>query len=116
MRGILSMIFLLIFMVFPAAAEEKLKPWQIKALQLLKQEKKVLDAWWRMPSRNILFIAMRPDGTRKDGFAEYVCMLLADTGAPKGKLKIVEVHDPATFQAYKEHTGSGSSMGMAACR
>jgi len=100
----------------PTNANEKLKPWQQKALQLLKQEKKVVDAFWRMPSRNILFIAMQPDGGRKDGYAEYVCMLLADAGAPKGELKMVQVYDPATFRAYKERTGSGSSMGMAACR
>jgi len=103
-------------LALPATAAEDLKPWQKKALELVKKEKKVLDAFWRMPSRNILFIAMKPDGSRKDGFAQYVCMLLADAGAPKGELKMVEVHDPATFRAYREKTGSGGSMGMAACR
>ncbi len=116
MRGILSMIFLLIFMVFPATAEEKLKPWQEKALHLVKEEKKVLDAFWRMPSRNILYVAMQPDGGRKDGFAEYLCMLLADAGAPKEEPRIVEVFDPTTFRGYLDKTGSGSSMGIAACR
>jgi len=113
MRHIILVFYLTLMAALPAKTEEqKLKPWQQKALQLLKQEKKVVDAFWRMPSRNILFIAMQPDGGRKDGYAEYVCMLLVDAGAPRGELKMVQVYDPATFRAY----GSGSSMGMAACR
>lgn len=103
-------------LVISAAAAEKLKPWQEKALKLVKQEKRVLDAFWRMPSRNVLYVAMQPDGGRKDGFAEYLCMLLADAGAPKGQMKMVQIYDPATFRAYREKTGSGRSMGMAACR
>ena len=116
MRRMMLACLLAVVLALPAAAAEKLQPWQEKALKLVKQEKKVLDAFWRMPSRNVLYVAMQPDGGRKDGFAEYLCMLLADAGAPKGQMKMVQIYDPATFRAYREKTGSGRSMGMAACR
>ncbi len=115
MKHILSITIGLMLLALPANAGETLKPWQEKALQLIKQEKKVLDARWKMPSRNVLHVAMKPDGTRHDGFAEYLCMLFGDAGAPKGELKSVFIFDPATYKAYLEG-GSGRHMGMALCR
>ena len=102
--------------VVPAQAKQKLQPWQKKALALVKQEKKVLDAFWRDPAHNVLFVAMKPDGTSRDGFAQYLCMQLKSAGAPEGKLNSVFIYDPETYRKYVEKTGSGSKMGWAFCR
>ena len=96
--------------VSAATAKDKLDPWQIKALRAVKSEKAVIDARWRMPETNVLWVSMQPDGSSRDGFAQYVCMLLVEAGAPEGDLKTVWVYDPATFKA------GGKEMGIAACR
>ncbi len=94
-----------------AAQAATLQKWQKKALKDVKAEKTVLDAKWRMPETNVLWVAMAPDGGSRDGFADYLCMVLADSGAPEGDLKTVFIYDPSTYEA-----GAGSAMGMAACR
>lgn len=107
---------LLIAVTFAAQANsEELKPWQTKALKLVKAEKQVLDARWRSPSVNMLHVAMKFDGSAHNGFAEYLCMIFNPSGAPEGDLKSVYIFDPATYDAYK-NGGSGTSMGLAACR
>lgn len=87
-----------------------LAPWQTKALKLVKAEKTVVDAKWRMADQNVLWVAMQPDGSSRDGFAQYLCMTLNDAGAPTGTLKTIFVYDPESFKS------SGRQMGMAACR
>ena len=92
-----------------AAQASNLKAWQIDALDEVKAENTVLDARWRMPETNVLWVAMTPDGSRRDGFAQYLCMALG--GAPEGDLKTIFIYDPATYK-----DGIGEAMGMAACR
>ncbi len=103
-------------LAIPAMAGQSLQPWQEKALTLVKQEKKVIDAFWRDPARNVLFVAMKPDGTGKDGFAQYLCMQVLGAGAPKGKLTSVFIYDPETYRKYVEKTGAGRKLGWAFCR
>ena len=100
----------------PALAKQELKSWQKKALALVKKEKKVLDAFWRDPEHNVLFVAMKPDGGSKDGLAQYLCMQVMSAGAPKGKLNSIFIYDPKTYQKYVEKTGAGSKIGWAFCR
>ena len=88
----------------------KLNPWQAKALKIVKAEKKVLDAKWRSPESNVLYVSMAPDGSRRDGFAEYLCMTFAEAGAPEGELKSVFIYDPLNYES------GNQMMGMAACR
>ncbi|WCK24643.1 hypothetical protein [Agrobacterium pusense] len=83
--------------------------WQKKALSAVKAEKTVLDAKWRMPSQNVLWVAMAGDGSSRDGFAEYLCEVITDT-APAGALKTVWIYDPASYKA------GGTAMGTAACK
>lgn len=94
----------------PASAETQLKPWQREALKTVKSEKKVIDARWRMPQTNELWVSMKPDGTPRDGFAQYLCIVLTNAGAPQGELKTVWIYDPANFESGIQ------KMGMAACR
>lgn len=83
--------------------------WQTGALKEVKSEKTVLDAKWRMPSENVLWVSMAADGSSRDGFAEYLCGILSDTG-PSDALKTVWIYDPATYK------NGGNPMGKAACR
>lgn len=83
--------------------------WQKKALSAVKAEKTVLDAKWRMPSQNVLWVAMLADGSSRDGFAEYLCEVITDA-APAGSLKTVWIYDPASYKA------GGTAMGTAACK
>lgn len=93
-----------------AFSAAKLNTWQVKALKIVKNEKKVLDANWRAPENNVLYVSMAPDGSRRDGFAQYLCMVFAKAGAPEGELKTVFIYDPVNYESGNQW------MGMAACR
>lgn len=93
-----------------SAQAATLQKWQTKALKQVKAEKTVIDARWRAPESNVLWVAMQPDGGSRNGFAEYLCMVLSDNGAPAGELKTIFIYDPAAYKA------GGSAMGIAACR
>lgn len=111
MRTKLAAFFLITAFAVPTAfAQGTLNPWQVKALKAVKSEKSVVDARWRMPETNVLWISMQPDGSSRDGFAQYICILLVKAGAPEGDLKTVWIYDPDAFE-----TG-GKEMGIAACR
>lgn len=92
------------------ASADKPNAWQTKALKVIKAEKTVLDAKWRMPEANVLWVSMTPDGSRRDGIAQFLCLEFNGAGAPEGDLKTVFIYDPANFQS------GGKDMGMAACR
>lgn len=94
----------------PALAETKPVKWQVAALKSVKAEKSVLAARWRMPETNVLWVSVAADGSRRDGFAEYLCMLFDDAGAPADELKTIFIYDPA---GYKD---GAREIGMAACR
>ena len=97
-------------MASTVVAKDKQEEWQTKALKAVKAEKTVIDARWRMAETNVLWVSMQADGSSRDGFAQYLCILLMKAGAPEGDLKTVWIYDPATFK-----TG-GKEIGIAACR
>ena len=108
--GLIVLAFLM-----PGSAEAgELKPWQNKALEAVRSEATVIDAYWRSTEANILYVSRKSDGTRQDGFAQYLCTLFGGTGAPQGELKTVQIYDPANYALAK--TASGRNMGLAACR
>ena len=115
-KWLMALAMGLVVAAMPAQAKQELKPWQKEALSLVKKEKQVLDAFWRDPEHNVLFVAMKPDGSSKDGFAQYLCMQVMSAGAPKGKLNSIFIYDPASYRKYVEKTGAGSKIGWAFCR
>lgn len=110
MRAWICLAVAIVFLSGLAHAGQ-LKPWQIRAATMVQAEKKVLAAKWRDPVMNVLHVAVQPNGSRREGFAQYLCMLLPDAGAPQGVLKTIFIYDPASYKS-----GSGSAMGIAACR
>lgn len=103
-----SLLIAAIALSFPTAALAEAK-WQPKALKAVKAEKKVIDAKWRMAEQNVLWVAMEPNGSPRNGFAEYLCLGLSNA-ANDDTLKTVEIYDAFTFE------DGGRSMGMAVCR
>ena len=102
------LIAAILFVATPFAAHAG-ADWQKKALSAVKAEKTVLDAKWRMSSQNVLWVAMATDGSRRDGFAEYLCEVIRES-APDEALKTVWIYDPASYKA------GGAAMGTAACK
>ena len=49
-----------------------------KAMKEIKAEKKVLDASWGPYKGSSLYVAVENDGTKRDGYAQYLCMVLND--------------------------------------
>lgn len=72
----------------PAAAS------QDSALAAVKKEPKVKDAAWA-PNGFGLWVGVLDDGTRRDGYAGYICQVLVEHGAAKGALvKVMDIAPP----------------------
>lgn len=48
------------------------------AMKEIRAEKKVIDATWGPIKGPSLFVAVKDDGSRRDGFAQYLCLVLKD--------------------------------------
>ncbi|WP_349508881.1 hypothetical protein V6582_14805 [Agrobacterium vitis] len=80
MKFVFALPFMVTFIVQPAIAANELQQWQSRALKAIKQEKKVIDAKWRSAEDNVIWLSMQSDGSPRDGFAQYVCILLKHSG------------------------------------
>lgn len=68
----------------PSAEQEA-----FKAYLLSGKEPKVKDATW-MTDQN-LYVGVIDDGSRRDGFAEYLCIAAADHGVSPYLIKIIDI-------------------------
>jgi len=71
-----------------------------KALAAIKKEQKVKDAI--MTEANVLYAVIVDDGTRRDGYAEYLCSVLKKYGVSM-RVKLVKfgsTNDPKKDNAY----------------
>lgn len=71
------------------------------ALEAVKLEPKVLDAY--ITDAHVLYVQVRDDGTRRDGYAEYLCQLLKTYHSTANRVKVVKVgsqNDPNRDNAY----------------
>jgi hypothetical protein len=80
----------------PVVAEE---PWMTKALGLLKVEPKVVESPFNQDSPHSLWVSVDDDGTRRDGYAQYLCLVLYDAWMPVGGYTVVHVYDAAAIAA-----------------
>lgn len=69
--------------------------WKENALQAVRDEKTVVEAIFPQGSNNSFWASMRDDGTRRDGFAEYICLVLHDSGMPKGSFLVIHIWNAA---------------------
>lgn len=81
-----------------------------EVLAIVKEEPKVKDAV--ITEAGVLYAGVLDDGTRRDGYAEYLCQLLRDNGAIATRVKVVKANshnDPNKDNAY------GVLLGEAYC-
>lgn len=69
------------------------EPWMNKALDLMKEEPKVVEALFNQDSARSFWVSMVDDGSRRDGFAEYLCIVLYDAGMPVGGFTVIHIWD-----------------------
>lgn len=88
MRIFMSILALGLLTAVSAASD-----WRDAALEEVKTERAVIEA---MFSQSIsLWVSVRDDGTRRDGFARYLCLVLSDAGKPTDEFVVVHVWDAA---------------------
>lgn len=90
------MFIALVCLASPAAAEP---PWMTKALGLLRTEPKIVESLFNQDSPRSLWVSVEDDGTRRDGYAEYLCLVLYDAEMPVGGYTVIHVYDAAAMTA-----------------
>ena len=82
-----------------------------EALELIKKEPKVKEAI--ITDANILYVSVDDDGTKRDGYASYLCEILREKKAKARTVKVVRVNstnDPNRDNAY------GVLLGKSNCK
>jgi hypothetical protein len=72
-----------------------------KALEEIKKEPKITEAM--LTDANVLYVSVSDDGTRRDGYAQYLCGILKENQASCKWVKVVKVgsmKDPKADNAY----------------
>lgn len=92
-----------------------MEPLRDKLLKKTREEKKVIAAVWYRDgfgrSKDVLSVAVMGDGTNRDGYAQYICLLANEVGLG-GKGIEVEITD-----AIKSiNSGDLTPIGRATCR
>jgi hypothetical protein len=80
-------------------------------LELINQEPKVKEAI--ITDSNVLYVSVEDDGTKRDGFANYLCELVKEKGSNIMLVKVVKVNstkDPNRDNAY------GVLLGESVCK
>lgn len=67
--------------------------WRQKALKTIRAEPKVVEAMFPNDARSSFWASVRDDGTRRDGYAEYLCLSLIESGMPKGSFIVIRIWD-----------------------
>lgn len=77
-----------------SSASQGNEAWREKAVQvILNDEPKVVEAMFPNDAPNSFWVSMRDDGSRRDGFAEYLCLVMHQNGMPDGKLTVIRIWD-----------------------
>jgi hypothetical protein len=95
----------LFFNDFSYAEEDKFD----KAIKAVKAEPKVKSAEWNNKSESLpsLLVGVIDDGTNRNGYAEYICLVLSEHGIKGG---VVRIMDEASGQR-----GQWKELGKASC-
>lgn len=69
--------------------------WRENAVKLAVEEPKIHEALW---SQDLSFwVSVVDDGTKRNGYAQYLCFVLNDAGRPKDEIIIITVWDRAAM-------------------
>jgi hypothetical protein len=70
--------------------------WEHEALAVMRRENKsVIETMF--PRRGSLWASMRDNGSRRDGYAQTICMQLNEAGKPRSEMVIVRIWDAAAM-------------------
>ncbi|KMK51567.1 hypothetical protein RO21_05570 [[Actinobacillus] muris] len=109
MKKLLTLLSLTLF-AFPAMADDlDTNREKVKQIFLSDEEPKVKDAVWT--SDFVFKVGVKDDGTKRDGYAQYVCLVLAENGFT-GKDVLVRVIDIDKLRK----TGEWINLGTAKCQ
>jgi hypothetical protein len=81
------------------------------ALEEIRKEKKITEAF--INDANVLYVSVADDGTKRDGYAMYLCNVLAEHKATTKMVKVMKagsIGDPNATNAY------GVQLGEASCK
>lgn len=91
MKATLAPLFI-VSIIFVAACGQVEKPQDNannkKALEEIKKESKVTGAI--IPDANVLYVSIKDDGSRGDGYAQYLCSILSENKATIKWVKVVQ--------------------------
>lgn len=85
--------------------------WKLKSTQEVRNEKSVVEAMFPDNSNSSFWVSVRDDGSRRDGYADYLCLVLKDSGMPKGKFIVIKIWD-----AYSMAAGKFKEIGRSECK
>lgn len=86
---------------------QSLKPKQDALLEALKKERKIKDLSWLNEGTNSLLVGVIGDGSRWDGFAESICMIMTDNKLYSGIVRVMD--------ASSATRGDWNELGRADC-
>lgn len=72
-----------------------------EVLAAMMAEPKIKDAY--INDANVLYVQVADDGTKRDGYAEYLCQVAKDKGVSLFKVRVMKVNtfnDPNRYNAY----------------
>lgn len=81
------------------------------ALEEIKKEQKITEAF--INDANVLYVSVADDGTKRDGYAMYLCNVLAEHNATTKMVKVMKtgsIGDANATNAY------GVQLGEASCK
>lgn len=82
-----------------------------KILAAVNGEPKVKDSY--INDAGVLYVQVADDGTKRDGYAEYLCQLAKDNG---GGVSIVRVMKVNTFNDPNKYNAYGVLLGESSCQ
>lgn len=92
-QSVISLVSLLVLAVLTTAALAQ-EDWRQKSLDAIAaNDPTVIEAIFPNDAPNSFWASMRDDGSRRDGFAEYLCLILHQHGMPKGDLVVIRIWD-----------------------
>lgn len=80
--------------------------WKDAALEEIRAEPKVVEAMFQNGGRT-LWVSMQDDGTSRDGYANYLCLILSGAGQPTGANVTVRIWDAAVMRDELKEIGEG---------
>ena len=93
-----------------AAREAASKEWRNRVEQAVRKEPKVVEAMFPRDSNVSYWLSLRDDGSRRDGYAEYICTVLKENDMPSKAFTVIHVWD-----AYSLAQEEFKEIGRAEC-